>query len=90
MPTGQAFFSSSFAISDYKLYSYALKVYGLGDMTYAKAFMKKVLESDLSDSSSFANSLGDSRYTDFAAAYEFAGETATAQLDAQQTSLLDG
>jgi len=49
-------------LGDYKLYSYAMKAYGLEDMTYAKAFMKKVLESDLSDSSSFANKLSDGRY----------------------------
>ncbi|MGO6908078.1 DUF1217 domain-containing protein, partial [Rhizobium ruizarguesonis] len=36
-------------LGDYKLYSYAMKAYGLEDMTYAKAFMKKVLESDLTD-----------------------------------------
>ncbi|WP_160006205.1 DUF1217 domain-containing protein [Rhizobium sp. 18055] len=77
-------------MSDYKLYSYAMKAYGLEDMTYAKAFMKKVLESDLSDSASFANSLSDTRYTEFAAAYKFSGETATAQSDTQQTALLDG
>jgi hypothetical protein len=62
-------------MSDYKLYSYAMKAYGLEDMTYAKAFMKKVLESDLSDSASFANSLSDTRYTEFAAAFKFSGET---------------
>ena len=76
-------------MSDYKLYSYAMKAYGLEDMTYAKAFMKKVLESDLSDSSSFANSLSDSRYAEFAAAFKFGGETKTAQSDAQRDSLLD-
>jgi hypothetical protein len=32
-----------------RLYQYAMKAHGLEDMTYAKAFMKKVLESDLSD-----------------------------------------
>jgi hypothetical protein len=58
-------------MGDYKLYSYAMKAYGLEDMTYAKAFMKKVLESDLSDSSSFANSLSDGRYAEFAAAFNF-------------------
>jgi hypothetical protein len=77
-------------MSDYKLYSYAMKAYGLEDMTYAKAFMKKVLESDLSDSASFANSLSDTRYTEFAAAFKFSGETATAQSDTQQTNVLDG
>ncbi|OWV82114.1 flagellar protein [Rhizobium sp. R634] len=76
-------------MSDYKLYSYAMKAYGLEDMTYAKAFMKKVLESDLSNSSSFANSLSDSRYAEFAAAFKFSGETKTAQSDAQRDNLLD-
>ena len=76
-------------MSDYKLYSYAMKAYGLEDMTYAKAFMKKVLESDLSDSSSFANSLSDTRYAEFAAAFKFAGETKTAQSDVQRDDLLD-
>lgn len=76
-------------MGDYKLYSYAMKAYGLEDMTYAKAFMKKVLESDLSDSSSFANSLSDGRYAEFAAAFKFSGETKTAQSDVQRDSLLD-
>jgi len=76
-------------MDNYRLYSYAMKAYGLEDMTYAKAFMKKVLESDLSDSSSFANTLSDSRYTQFAAAFKFVGEDAAAQTDVQQTSLLD-
>ncbi|MGO7687659.1 DUF1217 domain-containing protein [Rhizobium ruizarguesonis] len=76
-------------MSDYKLYSYAMKAYGLEDMTYAKAFMKKVLESDLSDSTSFANSLSDTRYAEFAAAFKFAGETKTAQSDVQRDNLLD-
>ncbi len=76
-------------MGDYRLYSYAMKAYGLEDMTYAKAFMKKVLESDLSDSSSFANKLSDSRYADFAAAFKFSGETIEAQSTAQETNLLD-
>ncbi|TBC70545.1 DUF1217 domain-containing protein [Rhizobium ruizarguesonis] len=76
-------------MGDYKLYSYAMKAYGLEDMTYAKAFMKKVLESDLSDSTSFANSLSDTRYAEFAAAFKFAGETKTAQSDVQRDNLLD-
>ncbi len=36
-------------LDDYRLYSYAMKAHGLEDMTYAKAFMRKVLESDLND-----------------------------------------
>ncbi len=44
-------------VDDYRLYSYAMKAYGLEDMTYATAFMKKVLNSDLTDDNSFANKL---------------------------------
>ena len=34
-------------LGDYRLYSYAMKAHGLEDMTYAKAFMRKVLELSL-------------------------------------------
>lgn len=74
-------------VSDYRLFSYAMKAYGLEDMTYAKAFMTKILESDLSDDSSFANSLTDTRYQEFASAYNFSGDTATAQTSAQTDRL---
>ncbi|TCU19070.1 DUF1217 domain-containing protein [Rhizobium sullae] len=77
-------------LGDYKLYSYAMQAYGLDDMTYAKAFMKKVLESDLTDPDSFANKLSDQRYKTFAAAFNFSTGTAKdAQTDAQETDLLD-
>ncbi len=75
-------------VNDYRLFSYAMKAYGLEDMTYAKAFMKKILESDLTDDSSFANSLTDTRYQDFAAAFNFAGETKKAQTSVQTDDLL--
>jgi hypothetical protein len=58
-------------LKDRRLFSYAMKAYGLEDMTYAKAFMRKVLESDLNDSSSFVNKLSDKRYLEFAKAFHF-------------------
>ena len=58
-------------LKDYKLYSYAMKAHGLEEMTYATAFMKKVLESNLKDPNSFVNKLKDTRYRDFAAAFDF-------------------
>lgn len=76
-------------LDNYKLYSYAMKAYGLEDMTYGKAFMRKVLESDLTDSSSFANSLTDKRYVQFAEVFNFAGDKKSAQNTAQSTSLTD-
>ena len=73
-------------MGDYKLYSYAMKSYGLEDMTYAKAFMRKVLSSDLTDPSSFANSLADQKYRDFASAFKFSSSTAIVQTTSQQNS----
>ncbi len=76
-------------LDDYQLYSYAMKAHGLEEMTYAKAFMKKVLESDLSDEASFANQLTDERYRNFAASFQFSAEKTDLQTDSQQTILLE-
>lgn len=76
-------------MKDYRLYHYAMKAYGLEDMAYAKAFMKKVLESDLSDSQSFVNKLVDKRYREFAAAFSFSGTaTPVAQSDNQTDEMI--
>jgi len=76
-------------VNNYQLYSYAMEAYGLSDMTYAKAFMKQVLTSDLSDSTSFANKLTDPRYKEFAAAFNFGtGSTNTAQSSKQEDDLI--
>jgi len=70
-----------------RVYAYAMKAYGLEEMTYAKAFIRKVLESDLTDTSSFANLLTDSKYKTLAAAYDF-GNTVTSEI-IQTTSQID-
>lgn len=75
-------------MNDDRLYNYAMKAYGLEDMAYAKAFMRKVLESDLSDSDSFANKLTDTRYKDFAASFNFNEEKTTAQTSKQIDDLI--
>ncbi len=75
-------------LGDYKLYSYAMKAYGLDDMIYAKAFMKKVLESDLTDANSFANKLSDTRYKEFASAFNFHAPPKDIQTDAQEDDLI--
>lgn len=66
-------------LKDYRLYSYAMKAYGLSDMTYAKAFMRKVLTEGVATKDAFANKLSDTRYRQFAAAFNFAalGDKAT-------------
>ena len=63
-----------------RLFSYAMKAFGLSDMTYAKAFVRKVLTEGVTSTTSFANKLVDTRYREFATAFDFAaqGEHATA------------
>ncbi|MDO9415704.1 DUF1217 domain-containing protein [Pararhizobium sp.] len=75
-------------LDDYRLYSYAMKAHGLEDMTYAKAFMKKVLESDLSDDNSYANLLTDDRYRNFASSFSFSESTAVVQTEAQEDAVI--
>jgi hypothetical protein len=75
-------------MGNYRLYSYAMKAYGLEDMTYAKGMMKQVLTSDLSDTSSFANRLTDPRYKAFAAAFNFGATTTVAQTSDQEDDML--
>jgi hypothetical protein len=75
-------------MGNYQLYSYAMKAYGLEDFTYAKAFMKQVLTSDLSNSSSFANRLNDPKYKAIAAAFNFGSSTtSTAQTSDTLTTM---
>jgi hypothetical protein len=72
-------------LKDDRLYSYAMKAYGLSDMTYAKAFMRKVLTEGIGTSDTFANKLSDPRYREFASAFNFAllGSNATQTTQAQ-------
>ncbi|MDD1517056.1 MULTISPECIES: DUF1217 domain-containing protein [Bradyrhizobium] len=77
-------------MKDYRLYHFAMKAYGLEDMAYAKAFMRKVLESDLSDANSFVNKLVDKRYREFAAAFSFNGSATPVAQSADQTDEMIG
>ena len=58
-------------LGDRRLYAYAMKAMGLEEMTYAKAFMRKVLTEGVADARSFANRLNDDRYKAFASAFDF-------------------
>lgn len=58
-------------MADDRLYRYAVEAYGLGDMAYAKAFMRRVLEEGTNSPDSFANRMSDPRYREFAAAFDF-------------------
>lgn len=59
-------------LADDRLFSYAMKAFGLGEMTYAKAFMRKVLSEGVDNRNSFANKLVDPRYRQFAETFNFA------------------
>lgn len=74
-------------LDDDRVYAYVMKAYGLEEMTYAKAFIRKVLESDLTDSDSFANLLTETKYKTLAAAFDF-GNTVTSEI-IQTTSQMD-
>src|SRR5688572_24138148 len=71
-------------VKDYRLFSYAMKAYGLEDMIYAKAFVKKLLTEGVKDPSSMANKMTDPRYKEFAKAFDFAakGDKATSEASA--------
>ena len=77
-------------LADSDTYGYAMKAFGLEDMTYAKAFMRKVLTEGVSDKASFANQLTDTRYKEFASAFNFAalGPAAT-QTDAAKGGVVN-
>lgn len=72
-------------VSNRRLFSYAMKAFGLEDMTYAKALMVKALKGGVADPDSFANRLNDKRYREFVAAFDFAayGQNATVYNKAQ-------
>jgi hypothetical protein len=74
-------------MKDTRLYNYAVKAFGLEDMAYAKAFMRKVLTEGVSDSKSFANKLADDRFVQFAKTFDFAtlGEATTQTTAVRQT-----
>lgn len=73
-------------IKNDRIYRFAMKAFGLEDMTYAKAFVKKVLKEGISDSKAFANTLTDKRFKELASTFNFAanGETTTQAADTQQ------
>lgn len=58
-------------LKDDRLYRYAMKAFGLEEMTYAKAFMRKALEGGIDAPDAFANQLSDKRYRDFVEAFNF-------------------
>lgn len=79
-------------LNNYKLFTYAMKANGLGDMVQARALMRKVLISDLNDPNSTANKMNDPRYKQFAQGFNFdtngkVRSNGVLQTDSQQQDL---
>ncbi len=69
--------SISDLVGNYRLLSYALNAYGLGDQINATGLITKVLEGGVSNPKSLANTLPNSQWKAFAAAFNFVDSGAT-------------
>lgn len=77
-------------LSNDRVYRYAMKAFGLSDMIYAKAFVRKVLTDGIDSNRSFANQLADPRFRDLAATFNFKSfGTATTSFDKAQQGVVD-
>lgn len=78
-------------LKDDRVFRVAMKAFGLGDMAYAKGFMRKVLAEGVDSPDAFANKLADRRYREFAATFNFNryGETTTI-FDRTRQGTVDG
>jgi hypothetical protein len=78
-------------VGNYRLLSYALDAYGLGDQIDATALITKVLEGGVSDPNSRANTLSNPAWKAFAAAFNFVGDSAASpsSANAVQTTTSD-
>jgi hypothetical protein len=77
-------------VGNYRLLSYALDAYGLGDQINNTALVTKVLQGGVSNPKSLANTLSNSNWKAFAAAFNFAdGESSASSASAVQTTTSD-
>lgn len=67
-----------------RVFKYAMKAYGLEDMAYGKALIKKLLQEGVTNPLSMANKMSNPLYKEFAKAFDFAtkGEAATSAASA--------
>lgn len=78
--------SAAALVNDPRLFNFAMRAFGLSDMSYAKAMIRKVLEQGIDQPTSLANRLVDQRFKDLAQTFNFEryGETATTFSRARQ------
>jgi hypothetical protein len=70
-------FSIQDLVGNYRLLSYALTAYGLGDQVNNKALVTKVLEGGVTDPKALANTLANANWAKFAKAFDFVGSGAS-------------
>lgn len=63
-------------IKDRRLFTYALRAFGLGDRIQATALMRRVLEQGVDKPNALAHTLNDRRILDFARSFDFVGKGA--------------
>jgi hypothetical protein len=73
-------------VGNYRLLSYALDAYGLGDQVNNKALVTKVLEGGVASSKALANTLSNPNWAKFAAAFNFVGAGASSVSTASAVS----
>jgi hypothetical protein len=69
--------SISDLVGNYRLLSYALTAYGLGDQVNNKALVTKVLQGGVTSSHALANTLSNPNWAKFAKAFDFVGQGAS-------------
>lgn len=73
-------------IKNDRVFKYAMKAYGLEDMAYGKALIKKLLQGGIADPLSMANKMTNPLYKEFVKAFDFAGKEAAATSAASATT----
>jgi Protein of unknown function (DUF1217) len=77
-------------MEDSRIYNFALKAFGLEDMQYAKAFIRKVLTEGIDDPEAFSLQLSDQRFREFATAFNFKRyQSATTSFDRVQSGTVN-
>lgn len=69
-----------------RVFKYAMKAYGLEDMAYAKAFIKKMLQEGSTNPLSMANKMSNPLYKAFVQAFDFARKGSAATSAASATT----
>ncbi len=73
-------------VKNTRLFNYAMNAFGLGDMTYAKSLIQKVLEQGTSSSTALANTLNNPKILALAKAFNFSQNGAAATQSAAATT----